>query len=172
VNVFGVDPSTKRIGLTRPDGTSVSITATADSKDPIRRLHQLAEGVGRELRLWPGEGLLVIEKILLFGPGREALVRLGEVSGAVRTLAFERDLEVVEVPGSALKLAATGNGKADKDAMVAAAEAAGATVRNHDEADSWHLYNTGRRALDPALRHDLPSSVAALKWPPDRKAQP
>lgn len=162
MTVFGIDASTTRTGLARPDGTTVSITAHAGAKDPIRRLHELAEKVSHELRRWPDAELLVIEKVLLFGPGREALVRLGELSGAIRLLAFERDLAVVEVPGTPLKLAATGNGRASKDDMVAAAIAAGGNPRNDDEADAWHLHNLGRLALAGA---PLPDTVAALPWP-------
>ncbi|MBP2290747.1 hypothetical protein [Azospirillum rugosum] len=51
----------------------------------------------------------------------------------------------------ALKGYAAGNGNADKDAMVAAARAAGYPVRSHDEADAVHLLRyeiSGRRAAD------------------------
>ena len=51
----------------------------------------------------------------------------------------------------ALKGFATGNGNADKDAMVAAARAAGYPVRSHDEADAVHLLRyeiSGSRAAD------------------------
>lgn len=162
MTVFGVDASTTRTGLARPDGTTVSFTARAGSDDPIRRLHELAGHVARELQRWPDAELLVIEAVLLFGPGRQALVRLGELSGAIRLLAFERDLAVVEIPGTALKLAAAGNGRASKEQMVDAAVAAGGQPRNHDEADAWHLHNLGRRALAGL---ELPATVAALPWP-------
>lgn len=51
----------------------------------------------------------------------------------------------------ALKSFATGNGNADKDAMVGAANALGFRPRTHDEADALHLLRyetTGRRAAD------------------------
>jgi Holliday junction resolvasome RuvABC endonuclease subunit len=171
VTVFGLDLSLARTGLARPDGTTVSIRATADSKDPLRRLNQFADAIGRELRRWPDAALAVVEGPNLHGPSSGTTrIRLGELRGVVILLLWERGLDVVDVPPSSLKLAATGNGNADKDAMVAAAEAAGATPGNHDEADAWHLHRTGLRALagDPTL----PPSVAALPWPTPTRRTP
>lgn len=161
--VFGIDGSVTRTGLARPDGTTVSITATSGANDSDRRLDVLSSKVDREFRCWPGATLLVIEAVLLHGPGPKALLRLGELSGAIKRDAFRLGIYVVEIPGTMLKSAATGNGNASKDAMVEAALAAGADVANHDEADAWHARMTGVRALaqDPTL----PPSVAALGWP-------
>lgn len=160
--VFGVDPSTKRIGLARPDGTTITITSGHGSDESDRRLDELTSKVEREFRLFPGAVLVVIERVLAQGPGSTAAVRLGEISGAIKRDAFRLGLEVVEIVGSSLKLAATGSGRASKDDMVAAAELAGARPRNHDEADAWHLHDVGRRALAGL---ELPPSVAALPWP-------
>lgn len=161
--VFGLDPSTKRIGLTRPDGTTVSIRARAGAEDPIRRRHELRVAVRRELRCWPEATLLVVEGYNLGAvPGRLALVRLGEIGGAVRDEAFEAGLDVVEVAPAALKLEATGKGTASKDEVLEAARVAGAAVQNDDEADAWWLHEIGRRALAGL---PLSAKVAALPWP-------
>jgi hypothetical protein len=163
ISVFGVDPSTKRIGLARPDGTTVSLRARAGAEDPIRRRHELRTAVRRELRCWPEATLLVVEGYALGAvPGRLALVRLGEIGGAVRDEAFEAGLDVVEISPAALKVEATGNGRASKAEVVAAAVAAGASPRNDDEADAWWLSEIGRRALAGA---PLSPKVAALSWP-------
>lgn len=162
MTVFGVDASTTRTGLARPDGTTTSITSTHGADAADRRLDELSRKVEREFRLWPGAVLVVIEKVLLHGPGAKSLLRLAELTGAIKRDAFRLGLEVVEVPGSSLKLAATGNGKASKADMVAAAEAGGAAPRNDDEADAWHLHDVGLRALNGL---ELPASVAALEWP-------
>lgn len=163
VTVFGIDPSTKRIGLARPDGSTTSITAHAGADDPYRRLHELKVAVVRELRCWPDAALAVVEGYTYAVAGRKALVRLGEIGGAIRLAVFEAGLDLVDITPTALKLAATGNGAAKKPEMVAHAQALGATPRNDDEADAWHLHNVGRRALAGDLT--LPPSVAALPWP-------
>jgi Holliday junction resolvasome RuvABC endonuclease subunit len=168
VTAYGIDPSTKRIGLAHPDGATTSITARAGADDPIRRRHELRAGVRRELRLWPEARLAVVEGYGLGSPGRLSLVRLGEVGGAVRDEAFELGLEVVEVPPSVLKLAATGKGNASKDEVLEAARAAGSTARNHDEADAWWLHELGRRWL---ADEPLPDSVAVLPWPAHLRRQ-
>lgn len=160
--VFGIDPSTKRIGLARPDGTTVSITAHAGAEDPIRRRHELRTAVRRELRLWPEATLAVVEGYALAVPGRLALVRLGEIGGAVRDEAFEAGLAVVEVSPSSLKEVATGKGSATKGQMIETAIAAGAHPANDDEADAYWLHETGRRAL---LGLPLPPNVRGLPWP-------
>lgn len=162
MTVFGVDPSVTRIGLARPDGSTTSIVARAGADDPIRRRHELRIIVRRELRHWPEACLAVVEGYALGAPGRLALVRLGEIGGAVRDECFEAGLDVVEVAPSALKVAATGNGAAKKDAVLAAAREAGGSPRNHDEGDAWWLHEIGRRAL---AGEPLPDSLAALSWP-------
>lgn len=162
MTVYGIDPSTKRLGLARPDGTTVSITARAGAEDPIRRRHELRVQVRRELRLWPDAVLAVVEGYALGTPGRLALVRLGEIGGAARDECFDAGLEVVEVAPSSLKEVATGRGGASKDDVLDAALELGAHPRNHDEADAWWLSEIGRRALAGA---PLPETVAALPWP-------
>jgi Holliday junction resolvasome RuvABC endonuclease subunit len=163
VTAFGLDLSTKRIGLARPDGSTTSITARAGAQDPYRRLHELVTAVVAELRRWPDAALIVVEGYAIGAvPGRWALVRLGELGGSTRLAAWERGLVTVDVAPAALKHFATGSGRASKEAMVAAAVAAGGRPGNHDEADAWHLHDLGRRAL---AGEELPPSLAALSWP-------
>jgi Holliday junction resolvasome RuvABC endonuclease subunit len=163
VTAFGLDLSTKRIGLARPDGTTTSITARAGASDPYRRLHELVTGVSHEFRRWPGTPLAVVEGYAIGAvPGRWALVRLGELGGSIRLLAWELGIATVDVSPSSLKLAATGNGGAKKDVMIEAAIAAGGRPGNHDEADAWHLHDLGRRAL---AGEELPEKLASLPWP-------
>ena len=163
MTAFGLDLSTKRIGLARPDGTTTSITAHAGANDPYRRLHELVTGVSSELRRWPGTPLAVLEGYAIGAvPGRWALVRLGELGGSIRLLAWELGIATVDVSPSSLKLDATGSGAASKERMLAEAHLRGGRPANHDEADAWHAHNLGRRAL---AGEELPDKLAALPWP-------
>lgn len=68
-----------------------------------------------------------------------------------------RIIDYHSVDVKALKGFATGNGNADKAAMVAAARAAGYPVRSHDEADAVHLLRyeiSGRRVADLPRLHE------------------
>lgn len=162
MSAFGLDPSTARIGLARPDGSTTSITAHAGAADSWRRLHELSDAVERELIRWPDADVIVIEGPALHVPGRLALIRVGEVRAAAALAAFRRLFTIVEVAPTALKMVATGNGNAKKEDVVAAAIDAGATPRNHDEADAWWLHEIGRRVL---AGEPVPESIAALPWP-------
>lgn len=162
MTAFGIDVSTKRLGLARPDGSTVSVIPHAGASDNLRRLHELTSAVDAELRLFPEATLAMIEGYSLGSPGRLSLVRLGEAGGSIRLRCFERGLTVVEISPTSLKLAATGNAKASKEEMVDAAIARGGCPQNHDEADAWHLHDLGRRYL---AGEPLPAAVALLAWP-------
>lgn len=81
---------------------------------------------------------------------------------------FELDVAFVEITPSSLKRFATGNGNADKDAMiVAATERAAISPLNDDEADAWHLRRMARCAygLETASPgHEL-EAISAVQWP-------
>lgn len=65
---------------------------------------------------------------------------LGEVGGVLRLLVHEEySLSRVDVPPASLKKWATGSSESDKDAMVAAAIAAGARPEDHNQADAYFL---------------------------------
>ena len=163
MRVFGFDLSVSRIGVAHPDGSTTSITARAKAADPYRRLNELLTAVSRELRLWPGVDVVVVEGYALGAvKGRLAAIRLGEIGGAMRLLTWELGIPFVDVPPSSVKQVATGNGNASKDEVLFAARAAGARARNHDEADAWWCHEIGIRALagDP-----LPEALDALPWP-------
>lgn len=169
IAVAGVDPATHNLGLALPDGSTVTINARAKASDPVRRLAQLERELAGRLATCPPH-LVVVEGYALGTPGRLALVRLGEVGGMVRTVAFRLGAEVVEVAPTALKRFATGHGTADKPAMIAAAIATGARLSGataHDEADAYLLRRVGligEGIEDPRDIHEM-SVAAAHRWP-------
>jgi Holliday junction resolvasome RuvABC endonuclease subunit len=172
----GLDLSCSRSGVALPDNTTRSIVPRAGSSDPARRLNEIVWRLDAYLQVERATGvdLAVIEGYNL-GPvvGRLAAVRLGEVGGAVRTRLFELGIPFIEIPPKQVKLWATGNGNASKDMMVEAAQADGAIVANHDEADAYWCHDIGRcrdgdwrplSAPDP-LREVRSKIRRSLKWP-------
>ena len=168
MRIAGLDLSTARIGYAAPEGTLHSVTARAGADDVSRRLHELLTALERLLRLYPPlPDLVAVEGYSLASPGRLALVRLGEVGGAVRLRLFELDVPYVEIPPSSVKRHATGAGNADKHRMQARAIELGARGNvNDDEADAFLLRRMARQAhgLEPMdLDHER-DAIANLSW--------
>lgn len=168
MRIAGLDLSTARIGYASPEGTLHSVTARAKADDVARRLYELLTALDRLLRLYPPlPDLVAVEGYSLASPGRLALVRLGEVGGAVRLRLFELDCPVCEIPPSSVKRHAVGNGNAPKERMVARAIELGARGNvNDDEADAFHLRRMARQAhgLDPAELDHERDAIANLTW--------
>lgn len=176
--IAGLDLSTKTIGYAGPDGTVRSISPRTGAEEPARRLHELARELERSLRVFPPRPrLIVVEGYSLASPGRLSLVRLGELGGVVRLRLFELEIAYVEIPPSSLKRYATGNGSAEKPAMIEAALELGARFSRpvtgnektdpHDEADAFLLRHLGRAAYS---LEELPADhrlevVSSITWP-------
>lgn len=141
IAVIGVDASLTRTGLARADGRLVSIVPKAGANDRARRLFEIVSVFRRNLPT--GEAGAVIERYNPRGQQGYTMAHLAELGGVLRLVLFEFAIPWVEVPPSTLKKFATGKGNADKDAMVAAARAAGADPANHDEADAFWLRRYG-----------------------------
>lgn len=170
IRVAGCDPSTARIGWAGTDGSLHSITAHAGAQDNARRLHELVSSVDRTMALrppWPE--VIAVEGYSLgtFGGGILSKIRLGEIGGVLRLRWFEQGIPYVEIPPTSLKRFATGNGNADKDRMLEAAKQLGATPRNHDEADAFHLRRMALAAYCPTspLEDYELDAISALPWP-------
>lgn len=97
--------------------------------------------------------------------------QLGEVGGTVRLVLLRRQIPYVVVAPPALKKFATGDHTADKDAMIAAAERAGAKVADDHQADAFWLaqvarvFETGESRIRAQLEvvHVLKNPVHATK---------
>lgn len=166
--VLGLDPSTKRTGVALPTGRTLALaprtTVVAD------RLHWFAGALGRILDVYQPD-LAVLEGYAPHSIGTLSTIRLAELGGVLRLTLFEHGVPYVEVPPSRLQRYGTGRGGADKDAMVAAARAAGAEVAGDDEADAWLLRALGVAGMggpdlldgdDPGHRLEI---VADVVWP-------
>jgi crossover junction endodeoxyribonuclease RuvC len=70
---------------------------------------------------------------------------LGELGGVLKTVAFEKNIDILVVPPTSLKLFATGKGNAKKpDISKAVADVWGYKVTQNDEADAFVLFQMGR----------------------------
>lgn len=165
--VIGLDVSTST-GLALPDGTLTRLRLRTKPAEPGRRFHELADLLERTLRLYPPvPDLAVYEGPDLHGPGVAGKLTSAGLRAVCLLRLFELDVPAVLVEPTRLKRYATGNGRADKDAMVAAAVADGAEPRNDDEADAYWLRHLGRAGLgleDLELSYRL-EVVASIEWP-------
>lgn len=140
--IVGLDPSTASFGIALPDGSCRTIKPRAGAAENVRRLNEITYRLDAYLQVAKADVAMMEEAI----PPRfsTAALRLGEVRGTVFNRLFERGILIVQIKPSVLKQYATGKGNADKDAMMAAAEQAGAIVANSDESDAWWLWALGR----------------------------
>ena len=96
-----------------------------------------------------------------------ATIRAGEVGGMARCVVYRLGAHLVVCPPWTLKRFATGNGAADKPAMVARAVELGAETDDHNQADAFLLRHLGRMGagdISPTTAHEA-EVVAALTWP-------
>lgn len=168
--IVGIDPSTSTLGVAFVDGTTATIRPRAKASDPYRRLDELERAVVREIRLRPPlPRLAVIEGPLPHSIGVNATLAVHAVRSTIALALYRLDVAVVLVSPSHLKRYATGNGSADKAAMIAAALAEGARIAEgaDDEADAWHLRHLGRAAngLEPLTVPHRIEIAAAIPWP-------
>ena len=70
-------------------------------------------------------------------------VELLKLHGVLAAVCADNDLDLTPVDNRVLKKFATGSGSADKDDMVAAAQALGYDVEDHNTADAIHLWRLG-----------------------------
>lgn len=173
--IAGIDASTKSTGLALPDGRLLTIAPRAGAKDPARRLDEIEREIVRALRLAPPLPRLV----LVEGPAPHSLGILSTIATAKVRAVLELGLyrlgvPCLEISPSSLKRYATGSGAAEKRAMIEAAEALGATPRNDDEADAFHLRHLARAAygLEPLTTPHGLEIVASITWPPIDRSTP
>lgn len=151
--VVGLDLSLTGSGLARITwglGTVVTetwrrgekgVTVMPDPVDRCRALHRLKTDIVDWV--WPAS-LVVVESLVPNPKSRSTDERAALWYLVVTALAF-RNVRVVEVNPTALKRYATGRGRADKDAMEAAAEEAfpGTPLPSDDEVDALWLAAVG-----------------------------
>lgn len=158
MKIVGLDLSLTSTGVALPDGHTVTLHPKQYAVTG-RRLNELW-GLLYPLLDRHRPDVAVVEGYA-YGANMPGSERRAEWVGCAR-LALERfRIPHIDVPPKKLKKWATGNGNADKAAMVQAALAAGGDPANDDEADAYLLRAmaletiTARAAVDERDRFTL-----------------
>ncbi len=165
MRIMGLDPSIHSTGMAFPDGSTHAVRPRP--KDGDRRLAYLRDHVGVAVRTARPD-LVVMEDIqgLMRGAANKVIPM---VHCAVRLPLIDANVPYVLINPSALKLFATGSGRATKEQMAkAAAELGGGPYDTDDECDAAWLRWAGLRVYgqgpEELLRMPL-RSLDKVAWP-------
>ena len=163
LRIMGLDLSLNATGVCLPDGRVLTIKLKADHGD--NRLCIIRDTVRRFL---PQVDLAVIEDKV---HASYSAAVLGMVQGVVRTELMDQGVPYALVPAKTLKKWATGNGNADKDMMIAAAQAqAGLRFRDDNQCDAWWAQQAGHDHYGMVLSIPTPDQarstlLTVVDWP-------
>lgn len=155
MSVLGIDPSLTSLGFAYGDGGK-AFTGRVRPKDlrGPQRLAYIRDAVAGVVDY--AEPLIVAYEGYSMGSPRAGggrLADLGELGGVLKLHLFERNIRLLLVPPSNLKLFATGKGNADKGAVrTAMSKEAGRLLASDDEADAYALYLMGLAYVFPRYR--------------------
>ena len=161
VIVLGIDPGSRRCGygVVERAGSRLTVVESGvllpGERPMAERLAALLDGLGTVIERVGAEAVAV-ESVFAGASIRSALA-LGQARGVVLAAAARAGLPVFEYAPAQVKVALTGNGRAQKDQMVRMAKALlGVEARLSDEADAialavCHLAHLARPAV-PARR--------------------
>ncbi len=94
------------------------------------------------------EGIDLIAYERPAGMHKASIMVASEMVGVLKDLCIELGVELSCYSASEIKKFATGKGKANKDAMIAAAFELGFSPQDDNEADAIHLYNLVKKEID------------------------
>ena len=143
--VLGIDPSLTSLGYAYMAGGQAVVGSITPKK--IRGLPRLAYIRDTlEAIVEDAQPTLVAYEGYAMGrfAGGGRLADLGELGGVLKLALHERNIAILLVPPSSLKLFATGKGNSDKgQVMVAMARHRGRLFSSDDEADAYALLQMG-----------------------------
>lgn len=169
MKIIALDLSLSSTGFARNYG-EVRVGVLTPPKGHDRGVQRLDWIRGRVRELAQGANLAVIEGYS-YGQqrGSSLMHAMGELGGVVRLALYWLEVPFVEIAPSTLKIIATGSGRGDKNAMLAAAirrlDYAGS---NDNEADALWLLEAARQHYGCSTI-ELPQShlrgLASISWP-------
>ena len=178
--VGGLDLSLRSTGMAKANTTTGQLIATA-VRPRVTGHDRLEYLLGAVVPWLAGEGhrcdVVVVEGVLMGKVMGNSILDLAGLGTLVRHELWRHGVPYALINPSTLKLYATGNGHADKAAMVAAAYRLlpQVTTRTNDEADAVWLAEAGCRHYGHPLCQLPPKQAAvlsALAAKGKRKGQP
>lgn len=139
--IVGLDLSFTKAGIALPDGRTRVLRGptAAGGRTTYERLYRHGTAVVRAVRA-ADPTLVVLEDYAPHSPGILSTIRAAEVGGMVRAALWRLTIPFEPIRPNELKHFATGNGNADKAAMIGAAVDRGARPDvDDDEADAYLL---------------------------------
>lgn len=161
MKIVGIDPSLTSLGWAYQDEDSIIEVGVERSKSRgFERLDFLRHRVAQVLDAVTPE--LVVYEGYAMGIRGGRVFDLGELGGILKMEMYYRDIPILVVPPSNLKMFVTGNGGAKgKDAMMRTlAKHRGRLFNTDDEADAYGLVLMGRAWLNPRIRPRVRSHYA------------
>lgn len=122
MKVLAIDPGYDRLGIAVVEGTaSKPVVVWSDCVLPPKgfpeeRLAFVQNAVEKAIQQY-SPSLFALES-LFFGVNKKTALKVAEARGAVLSAASNAGLRVLEIPPVSVKLAVTGNGRADKKAVA------------------------------------------------------
>lgn len=168
-NVIGLDLSLSGAGVARADGSTYTAKPKPATMRGGARLAFLRDLIVPALTLDGSPvDLVVIEDYSPGSVGLSGKLANAQLRGVIELAAHEAGVTAIALvrPGTCKRFA-TGNGTADKAAMVRAAQAAGwvGDPKRDDEADAFHLRRMGLAAITGADTAAQQDAVDAVVWP-------
>lgn len=153
----------RRCGRVRTD-----LVATRHIKGhPVKRRRYIAEGVGDAIHAIEGEVLVVIEKSFVsHAVSKQTAMDLASLHAVVLDHLPWQVVGIAYCTPGTTKKHLSGKGGADKDQMIAAAQACGYKGDQTDEADAYGLALLGHHLLGGTdhLTPHRASCLAAVEW--------
>lgn len=165
--VVGIDLALSSTGVARSSGRLETVFSRGAG---YARHWSVAVAIDAVLAV-DNPDLVALEDYAPHGAGLNALIRVAEVGGIIRTLLERRHYPTALIRPSTLKAFATGRGNAPKADVFNAALEAGAKPTNTDEADAYWLARMGRAHLkrlgDPLelIPEHQARALDAVAWP-------
>lgn len=157
--VIGLDLSLTNTGVSIIDNlTGPPIMGSIIKTNPKEMLEARIEHIRATIRLLLREfpPTLAVVEGHTFGPRAHAATQIHEVAGVVKNLLYRRKILTYLVPPATLKKAATGDGRAKKPEMIAAAQILWPKCPNNDNiADAFHLARYGLEIVVPQIQIDV-----------------
>lgn len=149
--ILGLDPSLTSLGYAYGTPKAATVGTIIPKKvKGLQRLAYIRDEITDILDTEQPE-LVAYEDYSMGSRGKT--FHIGELGGVLKLALYERNIPILLVPPSSLKLFATGKGNADKDQVrVAMAKHRGWLFNSDDEADAYALLQMGLAYSDARQR--------------------